>query len=114
VSTIATLSLLPSTFGISPGFPYGAKKVRGVNLGGWLVLEARITSSSYVPTRLILSLITQPWITPSIFDDTGDSRIIDEWTFCQYQSREAAKNKLIQHWNTFITEADFAAIAAAG
>jgi glucan 1,3-beta-glucosidase len=21
------------------GFPYGSKKVRGVNLGGWLVLE---------------------------------------------------------------------------
>ena len=24
---------------ISPGFPYGSQKVRGVNLGGWLVLE---------------------------------------------------------------------------
>lgn len=22
-----------------PGFPYGSEKVRGVNLGGWLVLE---------------------------------------------------------------------------
>lgn len=25
----------------SPGFPYGSEKVRGVNLGGWLVLEVR-------------------------------------------------------------------------
>lgn len=33
------LSLLPSAFGITPGFPYGSEKVRGVNLGGWLVLE---------------------------------------------------------------------------
>lgn len=24
---------------ITPGFPYGSQKVRGVNLGGWLVLE---------------------------------------------------------------------------
>ena len=23
----------------SPGFPYGSQPVRGVNLGGWLVLE---------------------------------------------------------------------------
>lgn len=26
---------------IEPGFPYGSRKVRGVNLGGWLVLEVR-------------------------------------------------------------------------
>jgi len=32
-------SLLPSAFGFTPGFPYGIKKVRGVNLGGWLLLE---------------------------------------------------------------------------
>lgn len=31
-------------------FAFGQDKVRGVNLGGWLVLE--------------------PWITPSIFEDT--------------------------------------------
>lgn len=24
---------------IRPGFPYGSQKIRGVNLGGWLVLE---------------------------------------------------------------------------
>lgn len=28
---------------ISPGFPYGSQKVRGVNLGGWLVLEVSFT-----------------------------------------------------------------------
>lgn len=37
-------------------FPFGSKKVRGVNLGGWLVLE--------------------PWITPSIFEET-DSTVVD-------------------------------------
>ena len=79
---------------ISPGFPYGSQKVRGVNLGGWLVLE--------------------PWITPSMFDDTGNDAIVDEWTFCQLQSRSTAEAALQQHWSTFYSEADFAAIAAAG
>jgi hypothetical protein len=31
--------LLPAALGLNPGFPYGSQKVRGVNLGGWLVLE---------------------------------------------------------------------------
>jgi hypothetical protein len=34
-------------------FNYGGEKVRGVNLGGWFVLE--------------------PWITPSIFEATPDN-----------------------------------------
>lgn len=31
----------PRVKGFDPGFPYGKEKVRGVNLGGWLVLEVR-------------------------------------------------------------------------
>jgi len=38
-SAILALSLLPAALGLTPGFPYGSSKVRGVNLGGWLVLE---------------------------------------------------------------------------
>jgi len=79
---------------ISPGFPYGSQKVRGVNIGGWLVLE--------------------PWITPSMFDATGNNAIVDEWTFCQLQSRSTAQSALQSHWNSFYSESDFAAIAAAG
>ncbi|KAF8527568.1 exo-beta-1,3-glucanase [Hysterangium stoloniferum] len=78
----------------APGFPYGSQKVRGVNLGGWLVLES--------------------WITPSIFDNTGDNRVIDEFTFGQFVDRDTAASVLQDHWNTWITESDFAAIAAAG
>lgn len=70
------------------------EKVRGVNIGGWLVLE--------------------PWITTGLFDATGNSGIIDEWTFCEYQDRGVAEAALKKHWDTFYTEADFAAIAAAG
>ncbi|OAX40064.1 glycoside hydrolase family 5 protein [Rhizopogon vinicolor AM-OR11-026] len=79
---------------VNPGFPYGSEKVRGVNLGGWLVLE--------------------PWITPSIFDNTGNPDIVDEWTFGQYYDRATATSVLQNHWNTWITESDFADIAAAG
>ncbi|KIM70272.1 glycoside hydrolase family 5 protein [Scleroderma citrinum Foug A] len=88
------LAALPSTLSFNPGFPYGSQKVRGVNLGGWLVLE--------------------PWITPSLFDNTGNSGIVDEWTFCQYQNYNTAKNVLQNHWDTWITEDDFVAIADAG
>jgi len=77
-----------------PGFPYGSQPVRGVNLGGWLVIE--------------------PWITPSLFDGTGNPDIIDEWTFGQYQDPQVAKNKLTSHWNTWITENDLKNIAGAG
>lgn len=79
---------------INPGFPYGSTKVRGVNLGGWLVLE--------------------PWITPSLFDATGNNNIVDEYTFGQYQSRSVAQAALQRHWDSWITESDFSAIAAAG
>ncbi|KAI4528868.1 glycoside hydrolase family 5 protein [Schizophyllum commune Loenen D] len=92
--TVLALALLAQSLAISPGFNYGGTKVRGVNLGGWLVLE--------------------PWITPSLFDATGNDAIVDEYTFCAYQSRDVAASALYNHWNTFITEDDFAQMAAAG
>lgn len=80
---------------INPSFPYGSStKVRGVNIGGWLVLE--------------------PWITPSLFDNTGDDRIKDEWTFGQFYRSKGGESVLKKHWDTWITEDDFAQIKAAG
>ncbi|KAI0964195.1 hypothetical protein AcW1_001070 [Taiwanofungus camphoratus] len=79
---------------ISPTFNYGSEKVRGVNLGGWLVLE--------------------PWITPSLFDNTGNDAIVDEWTFCELQDTSTATAALQSHWSTWITEQDLADIANAG
>ncbi|KAN0066276.1 hypothetical protein ACQY0O_000370 [Thecaphora frezii] len=76
----------------NPGFDYGNQKVRGVNLGGWLVAE--------------------PWITPSLFDSTNDGRVVDEYTFGKYVGD--AERRLQAHWNSFITEDDFRQIAAAG
>jgi glucan 1,3-beta-glucosidase len=74
-------------------FDYANEKVRGVNLGGWLVLE--------------------PWITPSIFDQAGDGAI-DEWSLCATLGLDACYATLQQHWSSFITADDFAQIAAAG
>ena len=45
---------------------------------------------------------------------SGNSAIVDEWTFCQYQSYYAAYSALKNYWDTFLTEDDFASIAAAG
>lgn len=47
-----------------------------------------------------------------MFDNTGDNRVIDEYTFGQYASN--AYSRLAQHWSTFYTETDFANIANAG
>lgn len=44
------LSLIPSTCALNFGFPYGSQEVRGVNLGGWLVLEVRRFTREY-PSR---------------------------------------------------------------
>lgn len=60
-----------------------ATKLRGVNLGGWLVLEK--------------------WMTPSLFAGLQAS---DETTWCAELGAQASA-KLHQHWNTFITRDDF-------
>ena len=76
-------------------FDYNSDKVRGVNLGGWFVLE--------------------PWITPSLFDEWSQSQTVkDEYTFCQVLGKGEAYNRLSNHWNTWITQSDFNQIAQAG
>lgn len=89
----AAASILTPLVGAHPGitptdlskrtnkFGYGAEKVRGVNLGGWLVLE--------------------PWITPSIFSSEA---FVDEYTFGQVNGPEKGFQILSQHWKTWITE----------
>ena len=49
-----------------------------------------------------------------MFENTGNPAIIDEWTFGQYQDSNVVRAKLTEHWDTWITESDFRAIAAAG
>src|ERR1700712_1703999 len=72
------------------------KTVRGVNLGGWFVLEA--------------------WMNPSFFtSDLVAKGAIDQWTFMTAVKNNATALSLLQkHWSTWITETDFIAIKAAG
>lgn len=75
----------------APSFTYGSEKVRGVNTGGWFVLE--------------------PWITPSLFEGNAAK---DEWTFTEILGKDAAKSRLQDHWNSWFTQDDFNQMAAAG
>lgn len=81
-------------------FDYSQTLIQGVNIGGWLVLE--------------------PYITPSLFEsfrkfkESDEGIPVDEYHFCKFQDFSTAKEILIQHYNTFYTENDFAKIAAAG
>lgn len=101
-SALAALALLPLSSNAAPAmvkpykrddtlrFSYGTENVRGVNLGGWFVLE--------------------PWITPSIFEATPDA-VVDEYTYCQTLGKDEALSRLTTHWNTWITQDDFTEIA---
>ncbi|QRV98105.1 Cellulase (glycosyl hydrolase family 5 protein) [Ceratobasidium sp. AG-Ba] len=75
-------------------FDYSNDKIRGVNLGGWLLLE--------------------PWITPSIFENTGNDDIVDEYTFNTLQDADTVQSVLTKHWDTWITEDDIRQISEAG
>ncbi|MGR8934554.1 MAG: glycoside hydrolase family 5 protein [Gammaproteobacteria bacterium] len=66
------------------------KKLRGVNLGGWLVLEK--------------------WMTPSLFAGLEAG---DETAYC-VELGERAEPSLHKHWETFITRDDFAWLAGIG
>jgi glucan 1,3-beta-glucosidase len=114
VATAAVaLACFPTTaFAFSSSFEYGSVKVRGVSLGGWLVLEVR--PNLFLLWRMLLTCPAKPWITPSLFDNTGNPNIVDEWSFAELQDRNIAQEVLETHWLTWITERDFATIAAAG
>lgn len=62
--------------------------LRGVNLGGWLILEK--------------------WMTPTLFKDTN---AVDEYTFMR---APGAAEKIEEHRRTFITEDDFRWLADNG
>jgi glucan 1,3-beta-glucosidase len=64
--------------------------LRGVNLGGWLVLEK--------------------WMTPSLFEGL---QARDETSYC-VELGANAEQSLKSHWNTFITVEDFAWLAKTG
>jgi glucan 1,3-beta-glucosidase len=76
-------------------FQYGTMPIRGVNIGGWLVIE--------------------PFITPSFFDNfTESDGVVDEYTLTSYLGQKGAATRLEQHYSSWVTESTFSEIAAAG
>merc|ERR1712227_402174 len=60
--------------------------IRGVNLGGWLLLE--------------------PWITPVFFEavNVGElqDKVVDEWTYAELLDPVVYKSRMLGHWSTFV------------
>ncbi|KDQ16328.1 glycoside hydrolase family 5 protein [Botryobasidium botryosum FD-172 SS1] len=85
---------------LSQQWQYGVDTIRGFNLGGWLIIE--------------------PFISPSLFEPytSGASPPVDEWTLSLAMAADTANGGLAKimenHYDTFITEEDFALIAGAG
>jgi glucan 1,3-beta-glucosidase len=74
----------------APAAPY-----RGVNVGGWMVLES--------------------WIRPSLFKNHSVPGGVGEWQFCAAVGGPAACcDVLAEHWADWFTDADVAALAAGG
>ena len=66
-------------------------RIRGVNLSGWFILE--------------------PWVTPSLFAATGAS---NDGELQQVLGAVAYNERVREHYETFISEADFKRMSAMG
>lgn len=76
---------------------YQKNVVKGVNLGGWFVLE--------------------PYMNPSLFEAFGDdeSQIpVDEYHYTKALGKVEALSRLQQHWGSWIVEDDFKQISDLG
>lgn len=67
---------------------------RGVNVGGWLVLES--------------------WITPSLFANYSVADGLGEWQFCAQLGPAVAAQALTTHWDSWVSLQDLQTLAAAG
>ncbi|KAI5778421.1 glycoside hydrolase superfamily [Geopyxis carbonaria] len=76
-------------------FPYGKTPIRGVNVGGWLLVE--------------------PFITPSFFEGYSENMgVVDEYTLSKKLGPKTAKETMEKHYSTFVTETTFKEIRDAG
>jgi glucan 1,3-beta-glucosidase len=81
--------LISSLFSICLSLPY-----RGVNIGGWLVLES--------------------WITPSLYSNNSVGSGNGQWQFCEQLGKTECLNALKPHWDNWIKEDEVAYLASAG
>ncbi|KAF2758595.1 glycoside hydrolase [Pseudovirgaria hyperparasitica] len=88
VAGLATAAPASDTLKRGVSFDWGTEKVRGVNIGGWLVLE--------------------PWITPSIFEQFSPAEVVDEYTLNQKLGTQRAHDEVLKpHWDSWVTFEDF-------
>ncbi|KAK7685287.1 hypothetical protein QCA50_011650 [Cerrena zonata] len=97
-------SFVPS---LNETWDYTRDQIRGVNLGGWLVLEPFIVPALYEKYQNVTS-------NPAI----PGGQAVDEWTLSVAMTNDTSEggglSQLEDHYRTFITEQDFAQIAGAG
>ncbi|KAI7816604.1 glycoside hydrolase superfamily [Gamsiella multidivaricata] len=75
-------------------FKYGTEPIRGLNLGGWLVLE--------------------PFITPSLFNPYIKQNVTEEYSLTKLLGPEQARELLERHYSTWVTENTFKRIRDLG
>ncbi|KAJ9055148.1 hypothetical protein DSO57_1007372 [Entomophthora muscae] len=85
----------PYSVKLSERFPLGTKKIRGVNLGGWLVPE--------------------PFIVPSLYRPyVASHNIKDEWGLCEAVGKVRCTKILTHHYDKWLTEDEIKRLADAG
>lgn len=76
--------------------------IRGISIGGWLVTEPYITPSIYKEANKQANITKAPF------------SIVDEYTLCQTLGSTKAFSLLNNHWNNWINESDFKQMSEAG
>lgn len=92
LALLGTARALSSWYTPPGGPPTGSTpgdKIRGVNLGGWFILEN--------------------WMMPDLFgvSPLDQYNVSDEWTYCNILGKEECLCRLQAHWDTYVTEDDF-------
>lgn len=86
---IKALSSWYTNPGSTPAGSTAGDKIRGVNLGGWFILEN--------------------WMDPDFFavSPLDQYDVPDEWTYCSILGKEECQSRLEAHWEEYVTEDDF-------
>lgn len=118
-----------------PAWNWGQNKSIGVCLGSWFILEKWVRRTSlfsslspplddslvvHVAQRLAVSCsLLTPSLSPSQmlpdwFNETvnavtpgAGATTLDEWSFCEVLGQDGCRTALTEHWDNWITEADF-------
>lgn len=82
--------------------------IRGVSLGGWLVVEPFIAPSIFRRANEALRAAQGPDDVP------GYTRVVDQWTLCALLGPDVALSILRPHWESFVTFQDLRRLRDAG